>query len=84
MNILNNLGTAEIVIIAFVFMVLFGQKKLMEWAKGLGESGREIKKVKKEFENTLNSDSDTETKAEPETTKKASSGNKKKGVKKKK
>lgn len=56
----------------------------MEWAKGLGESGREIKKVKKEFENTLNSDSDTETKAEPETTKKASSGNKKKGVKKKK
>lgn len=67
-------------------MVLFGQKKLMEWAKGLGESGREIKKVKKEFENTLNSDSDTETETEtePETTKKASSGNKKKGVKKKK
>ncbi|OGK18828.1 hypothetical protein A3D80_02940 [Candidatus Roizmanbacteria bacterium RIFCSPHIGHO2_02_FULL_40_13b] len=60
MNILNNLGTTEIVIIAFILLVLFGQKKLMEWAKGLGESGREIKKVKKEFESTLNDDLDIE------------------------
>jgi len=73
MNFLQNLGTAEWLIIIFVMLMLFGQKKLMEWARGLGESGREMQKVKKEFEGALNSTEET-----PAPTKKKSS--KKKGV----
>ncbi len=53
MNFLQNLGTAEWLIIIFVMLMLFGKNKLMEWAKGLGESGREMKKVKEEFEGAM-------------------------------
>ena len=35
-----NLGGGEIVVIAVVFLVLFGGKKLPEMAKGLGEGIR--------------------------------------------
>ena len=40
----QNIGTTEIIIIAVVLMVLFGAKKLPEFARGLGESGKELKK----------------------------------------
>ena len=59
MNFLQNLGTAEWLIIIFVMLMLFGQKKLMEWARGLGESGREMQKVKKEFEGALHASEET-------------------------
>ncbi len=48
-----NLGTTEILIIAIVLLVLFGGKKLPELARGLGESGRELKKAKQELESSL-------------------------------
>ncbi len=41
-----NIGSTEILIIALVIMFLFGSKKLTEWAKGLGEAGKELKKAK--------------------------------------
>ncbi len=44
-----NIGSKEILIIALIIMFLFGSKKLTEWAKGLGEAGKELKKAKKEF-----------------------------------
>lgn len=50
----KNIGTTEIIIIAVVLLVLFGGKKLPELARGLGESGRELKKAKKELESSLN------------------------------
>ena len=52
----QNIGTTEIIIIAVVLMVLFGAKKLPEFARGLGESGKELKKAGKEFKNALADD----------------------------
>lgn len=45
----QNIGTTEIIIVAVVLLVLFGSKKLVELARGLGESTKEIKKVGKEL-----------------------------------
>lgn len=59
MNFLQNLSTAEWLVIIFVMLTLFGQKKLMEWARGLGESGREMQKVKKEFEGAMHPSEET-------------------------
>jgi sec-independent protein translocase protein TatA len=49
----KNIGTPEILIIAFVLLILFGAKKLPEFARGLGQSGKEIKKASKEFKEAL-------------------------------
>ena len=53
----KNLGTTEIIIIAVVFLILFGGKKLPELARGLGQSGRELKKAKAELEKALTDES---------------------------
>lgn len=66
MSFLNNIGTTEIIVIAIVLLVLFGGKKINEWAKGLGEAGREIKKAKGEFEHVFD---DTENKKRKEVAK---------------
>ena len=57
----NNIGSGEILIIALVLLFLFGGKKLPELARGLGESGKEFKKAKKEIEETLTDISIEET-----------------------
>lgn len=44
-----NIGSKEIIIIALIILFLFGSKKLTDWARGIGEAGRELKKAKKEF-----------------------------------
>ena len=49
----SNLGSGEILIIVLVLFFLFGSKKLPELARGLGESGKELKKAKKEIESAL-------------------------------
>ncbi|MDO8503825.1 MAG: twin-arginine translocase TatA/TatE family subunit [bacterium] len=54
MGFLSNIGTTELIIIALVLLFLFGGKKLTELARGAGETGRELKKVKREFQATLN------------------------------
>jgi len=43
----SNLGSGEILIIVLVLFFLFGSKKLPELARGLGESGKELKKAKR-------------------------------------
>lgn len=55
-----NIGTTEIVVIAIVILVLFGGKKMNEWAKGLGEAGKEIKNAKKEFETSFNNETSSD------------------------
>ncbi|MFC1627281.1 twin-arginine translocase TatA/TatE family subunit [Patescibacteria group bacterium] len=40
----KNIGTVEIVIIAVVLLLLFGAKKLPEFARGLGEASTEFRK----------------------------------------
>lgn len=57
----SNLGTTEIIIIAIVLLILFGGKKLPELARGLGQSGRELKKAKAELEKALTDDSKKST-----------------------
>jgi sec-independent protein translocase protein TatA len=39
------LGTGEIILIVFVFMMLFGGKKLPEMARGLGKGMREFRRA---------------------------------------
>lgn len=45
----QNIGTTEIIIIGIVLLVLFGSKKLVEFARGLGETTKELKKAGKEL-----------------------------------
>ena len=40
----NNIGSTEIILILVVLMVLFGAKKIPEFARGLGAAGSEFKK----------------------------------------
>lgn len=40
---LANIGSAEILVIAVIILILFGGKKLPEMAKGLGEAFKEFK-----------------------------------------
>lgn len=53
MPFLGNLSTTEWVIIAVLIIVFFGSKKLTELARGLGESGKELKRVKREFHSAI-------------------------------
>ena len=44
------MGTAEIIVVAGVLLLLFGGSKMKDLARGLGESSKELKKVKREIE----------------------------------
>lgn len=68
----SNIGSGEILIVVLVLLFLFGGKRLPELARGLGESGKELKKAKKEIDDALsdiNTDETdqklTETKSRP-------------------
>jgi sec-independent protein translocase protein TatA len=50
----QNIGLPEILIVMFVIFVFFGKNTLTELAKTLGKSGREFKKIGKEYESTVN------------------------------
>ncbi|MFI5335388.1 MAG: twin-arginine translocase TatA/TatE family subunit, partial [Opitutales bacterium] len=58
-------GGAELLIILFIILLLFGGSKLPALAKGLGESVREFKKAAKDEEPA---EKKTEEKKTPETT----------------
>jgi sec-independent protein translocase protein TatA len=51
-----NIGWVEILIIAAVVLVLFGGSQLPKFAKGLGESGKELKKAKRELSEAVKED----------------------------
>lgn len=40
----QNIGATELIIIGIIIMVLFGAKKLPEFARGLGSASSEFKK----------------------------------------
>jgi len=48
-NFVKNIGTVELLIIAFIIVLFFGGKKINELARGMGESKKELKKVTKEI-----------------------------------
>jgi len=47
------LGPMEIGVIFVAILVLFGAKKIPEFAKGLGKASGEFKKARNEFENEI-------------------------------
>ena len=49
----SNVGFGEILIIAIVALVLFGPKKIPEFAQGLGKAMREFKKALNEVEDEV-------------------------------
>ena len=61
-----NLGWSEILLIAFVVLLLFGGKKIPELMRGLGRGVREFKdakdNVKKELEDSI-AEKDSKTSA---------------------
>jgi sec-independent protein translocase protein TatA len=56
MPFFGNLGTTEWIIIGLVVIFIFGSSRLKQLARGLGESGKELKKVKKEFKAAVEDD----------------------------
>jgi len=59
----KNLGSSEIIIILLILVLLFGSSKISEMAKDLGKTSRDLKKIKKEYEDAL-SDTDENQKNE--------------------
>ena len=45
---LRGIGTTEIIVIAVVLLLLFGGKKLPEFAKGVGDAIKEFRKAAKD------------------------------------
>ncbi len=46
----KNIGTAEIIIVAVVLLIIFGPKKLPDLAKGIAQAVKEIKGIFEEKE----------------------------------
>ena len=55
---LNNIGTAEIIILAVLILLLFGGKKIPELMKGLGKGIRSFNDGIKDVENELDDKDD--------------------------
>ena len=66
MPFLNNIGTVEWIIIGIALLFLFGNKKMNEMAKGLGESTKELKKAKQELEKAIGDTTEEVDKAKEE------------------
>lgn len=49
----GNLGAGELLIILFVFLILFGAKKIPDLAQGIGKGMREFKKALNEVEDNI-------------------------------
>ena len=60
------LGTTEFIIIAIIFFILFGAKRIPEIGKGLGGAIREFKNIKKEINSNSNPSEKTESAGEEE------------------
>jgi sec-independent protein translocase protein TatA len=56
---LQNLGATEIIILAFVILLLFGGKKIPELMKGLGKGIKNFKEGVKGIEDDINADDTT-------------------------
>ncbi len=54
---LGNIGTAEIILIAFAILLVFGGKKIPELMKGIGKGVKSFKDGVKGIEDDINDDS---------------------------
>ncbi|MDE5848528.1 MAG: twin-arginine translocase TatA/TatE family subunit [Muribaculaceae bacterium] len=66
LNFIGGLGLSEVLIIAFVVLLLFGGKKIPELMKGLGKGVRSFKDGMKEVQSGLDDDEKAEIKKEKE------------------
>ena len=48
-DFVKNIGLPEIIIVGVLLLVFFGGAKVKELSRGLGESAKEVKKIKKEL-----------------------------------
>ncbi len=66
----GSLGAGEIILIVIAILILFGAKKIPEFAKGIGKGMKEFKKAVKEVEDdiqiTENTNENTSAKETPE------------------
>jgi Sec-independent protein translocase protein TatA len=53
-NFIRNLGLTEVIIIVLLLVIFFGSKRMSQIAKTAGESTKELKKVKKEYQSAVN------------------------------
>lgn len=53
MPFFKNIGTTELIIIVLLLVVFFGGKRLTKFARGLGESSKELKKAKREMKGAI-------------------------------
>src|SRR5437762_13162374 len=56
-----NLAGPDLIIILLIILVLFGAKKLLELARGMGQAVKELQKAKDEFSDELNKAGKSET-----------------------
>jgi sec-independent protein translocase protein TatA len=47
-KVLKNIGSTEILVLAGILMLMFGGRKLPEFAKGVGDAVKEFKRAAKE------------------------------------
>lgn len=71
---MGNLGTTEILLIAFVVLLLFGGKKIPELMRGLGKGVREFKDAKDNVRRELE-ESISEKDSKPSNTNQVSNSN---------
>ena len=53
------LGTTELLVIAFIVVLLFGGKKVTELSRSMGRASGEFKKAKREVERELKAEEQT-------------------------
>ena len=49
----SNIGSTEIIIIVLILVVVFGSQRIVDLAKHLGKSTRELNEIKQEYENAV-------------------------------
>lgn len=62
----GSLGAGEIVLIVVAILILFGAKKIPEFAKGIGKGMKEFKNAVKEVEEDIKLEDKTEKKSDKE------------------
>jgi len=60
----GSLGAGEIILIVVAILILFGAKKIPEFAKGLGKGMREFKNAVKEVEEDIKLEDSEEKKSQ--------------------
>jgi len=60
----GSLGATEILLIVLAILILFGAKKIPEFAKGIGKGMKEFKKAVKDVEEEIKIDENSDDKKE--------------------